>query len=355
MKFVNIEEMERAARERLPRMVYDYYAAGADDELSLADARAAYRRIRLYHRVLTGVGRRDLSTRLFDQPLSMPLLLAPTAFHRMAHDEGEVASARAAAAAETVMILSTLSTCAIEDVVAAAPGRVWFQLYVYRDRAITEELVARAEAAGTTALVLTVDAAVWGKRERDIHNNFTLPKGLKIRNLAGAGPDALAADSGSNLTAYIQETFKLDLGWDDVDWLCGRTKLPVLIKGVAHPDDARPAADHGVAGVVVSNHGGRQLDTTVATIDALPAIVEAVDGAIPVLVDGGIRRGTDIVKALARGAAAVAVGRPVLWGLAVGGQDGVGRALALLRDELDAAMGLCGCRTLADIGPELIA
>lgn len=285
----------------------------------------------------------------------MPILVAPTAFHRLAHPEGEVATVRAAGQANTIMIFSTLSNSSFEEVMPEATGPVWFQLYVYKDREATLSLVQRAESHGCTAIALTVDAQVWGRRERDIKNRFRLPKGLSIRNLMPAGRGQFPKEKGeSGLAAYVAWQFDPTLSWKDVDWLCAKSKLPVLLKGVLHPDDARLAVDHGAAGVIVSNHGARQLDTVPATIDALPAVAEAVDGKIEVLVDGGIRRGTDVFKAIALGAKAVGVGRPILWGLAVDGQAGAKRVLDLLRKDFQLTMKLCGCTSVQKIKQDLI-
>ncbi len=348
--FTTPEDLEAAARERLSVMAYDYYAGGADDEVTLRENRAAFDRIRLRYRVLRGVGPRDTRTTLLGHALAMPLVVAPTAFHRMAHPDGELATVRAAGEAGTLMILSTLSTSSIEEVMAVASGPVFFQLYMYADRDVTVELVRRAEAAGCSALVVTVDAPAWGRRPRDTRNNFTLPAGLQVKNLAAARADRFPPGVGSGLSAYVHAMFKLDLGWDDIAWLCSITSLPVLIKGVVHPDDAALAVEHGVAGIVVSNHGGRQLDGAPATIEALPAIADAVDGRLPIMLDGGVRRGVDVVRALALGATVVAVGRPILWGLTVAGEAGVARVLATLRAELDTTMALCGAASIAEIG-----
>jgi 4-hydroxymandelate oxidase len=305
--------------------------------------------------VLVDVGRRDLTTTVLGQRLSMPILVAPTAFHAMATAEGEVATARAAGGAGTVMILSTLSNVAVEDVVAAATGPVWFQLYVYKDRGATAEMVARAQAAGCSALVLTVDAPFLGRRERDIRNKFHLPAGLAVKNMLPAGyGDVAARAHESGLSAYVAELMDPGLTEGDLEWLAGLSRLPVLVKGVVRPDDARRVMAHGAAGVVVSNHGGRQLDTSVATIEALPRVAEAMDGRGELLVDGGVRRGTDVIKALALGARAVLVGRPMLWGLALGGEAGARRALDILREELDLAMALCGCRSVTEITRDLL-
>lgn len=353
---INVYDFEAAAREKLPQMAYDYYASGAHDEITLRENHAAYDRIKLNYRVLKDISRRDCSVTLLGQQMALPVMIAPTAFHRMAHPDGEIATVKAAGAAGTTMILSTLSTTSIEDVMAAAQGPVWFQLYVYKDRAATAALVQRAEAAGCTALVLTVDAQIWGRRERDVRNRFQLPPGLSVKNLMPAGQEQFPHDvQDSGLAAYVASLFDQSLSWKDVEWLCAASKLPVFLKGIVHPEDARQALDYGVAGIIVSNHGGRQLDTAPATIEALPEIVTAVDNRLDVLLDGGIRRGTDVIKALALGAKAVAVGRPVLWGLAYDGQRGVEKVLDVLRFEIDLAMGLCGCATVAEINRELIA
>jgi 4-hydroxymandelate oxidase len=358
MEPVNLFELEALARERLSREAYDYYASGAQDEVTLRENRAAYDRLTLAYRVLVDVSRRDLSATVLGQPVAMPVLVAPTAFHRLAVPEGEIATARAAGAAGTVMILSTLSNTRVEDVVAAASGPVWFQLYVYRDRKATEGLVRRAESAGCRALVLTVDAPLIGRRERDVRNRFHLPPGLAVANMLPEGYGDLppaAADSG--LAAYVSALLDPSLSWRDVSWLRSITNLPVLVKGIVRPDDALRAAEAGAAGLVVSNHGGRQLDTAPATIDVLPEIADALaahNHKIEVLMDGGIRRGTDILKALALGARAVLVGRPILWGLAANGEAGAAWALRHLRDELDLAMALAGTPTLADITRDLV-
>lgn len=352
---INLYEYEAIAQAKLTPMAYDYYASGAHDEITLRENHAAYDRIKLRYRVLRDISQRDTSATVLGQPIAMPVIVAPTAFHKLADPQGEVATVRAAGRAGTLMILSTLSTTSIEEVMAAAMGPVWFQLYVYKDRGATKALVERAEAAGCAALALTVDAQIWGRRERDVRNRFQLPAGLSVKNLMPAGQEAFPADAqGSGLAAYVASLFDQTLSWKDVEWLCGLTKLPVLLKGIVHPDDARQAADTGAAGVIVSNHGGRQLDTAPATIEALPAIVEAVDGRVEVLIDGGIRRGTDVIKALAYGAKAVAVGRPVLWGLAAEGQRGVEKVLELLRYEVDLAMGLCGCASVGEVTRDLI-
>ncbi|MEL7060245.1 MAG: alpha-hydroxy acid oxidase [Acidobacteriota bacterium] len=352
---INVRDYEALARARMARTAWDYYDSGAMDELTLRDNAAAFERIRLRYRVLRDISERRLETTVLGHRLSMPVVAAPTAFHRLACDAGEVATARAVGAAGTLMILSTLSTRSIEEVTAAASGPVWFQLYVYRDRGATAALVARAAAAGCSAIVLTADAQIWGRRERDVRNRFQLPPGLEVRNLLGSDKDRLPdAAAGSGLGAYVTSLFDPSLSWRDVDWLASLTDLPIVVKGIVHPDDARLAAEHGARAVVVSNHGGRQLDTAPATIDALPAIADAAPPELEILLDGGVRRGTDVVKALCLGARAVAVGRPLLWGLAADGEAGARHVLEMLRDETDLALGLCGASALEQLDRDLI-
>ncbi len=355
---INVFDLEAIARERIPKEAWDYYASGAEDEVTLRQNRAAFERLSIAYRVMVDVSRRDTATSVLGHPVAMPVITAPTAFHRLACPDGELATARAAGAAGTIMILSTLSNTPVEDVVAAASGPVWFQLYIYKDRKASEGVVRRAEAAGCKALVLTVDAPLLGRRERDIRNRFRLPLGLAVANMLPEGygevPPA-AADSG--LAAYFATLLDPALTWGDVAWLRSITHLPVLVKGIVRPDDALRAADAGAAGIVVSNHGGRQLDTSPATIDVLPEIADALSShGLPVelLMDGGVRRGTDVLKALALGARAVLVGRPILWGLGADGEAGAAQVLRMLHDEFDLAMALAGAPTVADITRDLV-
>ena len=362
---LTIRDLHDVAAARLPRAAYDYYASGADDERTLADNEAAWGRVRLRPRCLVNVAQRDLSTTVLGRRVSMPILVAPTAFQRMAHPDGELATARAAATAGTVMILSTLATSTLEDVATAyegARGAVgdetggrWFQLYVYRDRGITRSLVERAEAAGYDALVLTVDTPYLGRRLRDVRNGFALPEGLAIANLVAHGKGAVNEAAGnSGLAAYVATMLDPSLSWSDVDWLRSITRLPIILKGVVRADDARLAVTHGASAIVVSNHGGRQLDGTIATADALPEVVDAAGDGLEVLVDGGVRRGADVLRALALGARAVLVGRAVLWGLASDGEAGVATALQMLRGELDQALALVGCASVDSVTRDLV-
>jgi 4-hydroxymandelate oxidase len=355
MEPINLFEFERIAAETLPKLAWDYFRSGACDEVTMRRNEEAFQEIGLRQRVLVDVSRRDTSVRCLGRALAAPTLIAPTAFHKLAHPEGELATARAAGDVGSVMVLSMLSNTAVEEVVAATSADVWFQLYVYRDRGETKALCERAYAAGCKALVVTVDAPVLGRRERDVRNRFSLPDGLTIENAYGAGHQRLpheAADSG--LSSYFADLLDPALSWKDLEWLRGHTPLPLLVKGILRADDAQRAIAHGAAGVIVSNHGGRQLDTAIASVEALPEIADALGGGATLLLDGGVRRGTDILKALALGAHAVLVGRPILWGLAAAGQRGVVEVLSLLKRELDVAMALCGCTSVAEISRDLI-
>lgn len=350
----NCEALEPAARGVLSEAAYHYYAGGAEDETTLRANRAAFGRFYLRPRVLVDVGQVDTAIELLGQRLSMPILLAPTAFQRLAHPQGEKASARAARAAGTLLVASTLSNTRIEDTAAAAPGPLWFQLYVFRQREITRALVERAEAAGCTAICLTVTVPVQGNRERDTRTGFRLPPELEMANFTGLRQAVFPQGAGSGLEAFIGREFDPTLTWGAVEWLRSITRLPLVLKGIVTPEDAALAVEHGADAVIVSNHGGRQLDCAEPTLLALPRVAEAVSGRIPVLMDGGIRRGTDVVKALALGARAVLIGRPALWGLAVGGQAGVERVLEMLRGELRRTLALLGRPSVGQVDASAI-
>jgi 4-hydroxymandelate oxidase len=356
---LNLFEYERYADQQLSVMARDYYASGAWDEITLRDNRAAFERFRLRPRMLVDVSDRTMQVTVLGQSLTLPILVAPMAFQCLAHPEGELATARATAQVGTVMVLSTLSTQSLEVVAEAAQGSVgaprpWFQLYVHRDRGLTKALVERAAAAGYAALCLTVDAPVLGQRERDRRNHFALPDTMELANLAALTELEISHRSQeSELFTYFVKQINPALTWSDLEWLQSLSSLPLVVKGVLRADDAMRAIEHGAKGIIVSNHGGRQLDGAIAAIDALADIVQAVDDRVEILMDGGIRRGTDILKSLALGAKAVLVGRPILWGLAVGGSAGVQHVLEILRSEFDLAMALSGCPKLQDIDHSL--
>ena len=338
MELVNVFDYEAAAASRLGPGPLGYFAGGAGDEVTLRENVAAYGRYVLRPRVLVDVGAATTATTVLGQEISMPLLVAPVAFQRLAHPDGEPATARAAHEAGTIMCLSTIATASPAEV-AETGARRWFQLYAMRDHAITTELVVQARECGYSALLLTVDAPVPGRRERDLRTAVALPPELKVASL-GRG-DLTPAD--------VLRLVSPSLTWRDVERLRAEAGLPLLLKGVQTAQDARLACELGVAGIVVSNHGGRQLDGVAATIDLLPEIVAAVDGRLEILVVGGVRRGVDVVKALALGARAVLAGRAILWGLVVAGEEGVRAVLGLLRAEILNALQLLGCSSPADV------
>ena len=332
-QFLTVDDFEPVARERLPHDVYGYFAGGAGDEWTLAENRRAFERWVIRPRMLTNAFPPDPSTELLGSRLAMPILVAPWAYQRMAHPDGELATARAAARAGTIMVVSTTTHEYLEDVASASNGPKWWQLYVFTDRGLTTEMLERVEASGFLAICFTVDFPVAGLRHRDSRSGFEMPVGLPHDELV----------------------FDPDITWDDLSWIREQAHLPLLVKGIMTAEDARLAVDAGADGIVVSNHGARQLDHVAATITVLPEIVEAVGGRVPVLVDGGIRRGTDAFIALALGASAVLVGRAVAWGLAVDGEEGVVSVLRILRDELENAMSLAGAPTVADITRSFVA
>jgi isopentenyl diphosphate isomerase/L-lactate dehydrogenase-like FMN-dependent dehydrogenase len=353
---INIADFEVLARARMEPSAFDYYAGGANDERTVADNLRAFERWVIRPRMLVGVREADTSTTVLGVPLRLPVALAPTAFNRLGHPDGEIAAARAAGAAGTLMCSSTIASSSLEEIAAAATGPLWFQLYVYRDRDVTRDLVRRAEAAGYQALMLTVDTPRLGRRERDVRNKFTLPADISIRNLERYGtPEALRWAASSNFTEYVHKLLDDSLTWESVDWLRTITALPVVIKGVLTAEDAELCVQHGISAIVVSNHGGRQLDGAIATMDALPEVVRQVAGRVPVLLDGGVRRGTDVFKALAVGASGVLIGRAYLWGLASDGEAGVRKVLEILCTELELAMALAGCSSVRAITPAHVA
>ena len=374
-KAYNVAAMRALARRALPRAVFDFSDGGAEDEITLRRNEAAFSAVSLLPRPLEGAAERDLSIELFGHRLSMPLIVGPTGLQGLFWPDGERAAARATMAAGTAFCLSHGSVCTLEAVAGTGVAPRWMQIFIYRDRDDTRAFVDRTEAAGYDGLVLTVDNQLLGQRERDIRNGFTIPPrfgatdlaamaiklpwllrmrralpGLTFGNYAKPGETADLSRMAARLEAMLDPS----LSWADVDWLRQRWKGTFLLKGILHPDEAREAIARGVDGVIVSNHGGRQLDGAAATAEALPRVVEAVAGRIPVLVDGGIRRGVDLLRALALGASAGLIGRPQLWGLAVAGEAGVAHVLALYRRELDRAMGLCGLSEIGQVGPGLI-
>ena len=367
-KAATIHDLRQIARRRTPRSVFDYVDGAAEQEVSLRRARAAYQAVGFQPRVLRDVATVDASRDIVGSPSSLPLVLAPTGFTRMMHHEGERAVARAAARAGIPYAVSTMGTVAVEDVAAAAPtGRHWFQLYLWRDRGASRELIQRAGAAGYSTLVLTVDTPVAGRRLRDVHNGMTIPPTLSVRTLADMSihpawwfnllttePLEFASlrHSGGTVAELVDRMFDPSASVSDLAWLRDEWPGKVVVKGIQHPEDARVMAELGVDGIVVSNHGGRQLDRAVTPLEVLPDIVSAVDGRTQVLVDTGILDGADIVAAVANGAHACMVGRAYLYGLMAGGERGVDRALAILTDQITRTMRLLGVHTLEELTPE---
>jgi 4-hydroxymandelate oxidase len=355
-QLLTVDEFEQAARGVLPSTTFDYYAGGSGDLSSLHRNREAYAALAVHYRVFRDVSRCDLSCELLGHRLPHPILAAPTAFHCLADPEGEVATARGLGEAGALMTLSSLSTRTVEDVAAASSGPKWFQLYINRDRGFTLDLIARVEAAGYSAIVVTADTPRWGTRYQDIRNGFHLPPGLDAVNLVRSHADAATlSHSGAGLGSAFDWMLDAALTWHDFESVCRATRLPVLVKGVCRADDALAAFDAGATGVVVSNHGGRQMESAPATVSVLPAIRAAVGPGRLLIVDGGIRRGVDALKALALGANAVQLGRPVLWGLAAGGSGGVARVIGAVRAELEQSMVLAGAATLGALNPDLVA
>lgn len=348
---VNIFEYEELARERIEKGHYDFIAGGATDEITIRRTRAVLDSIMLRPRMMVDVSQRDLTTTVLGQEISLPVMLDPAGNHSAAHPEAEIASVRAAGTARTLMILSSHASRTLEEVAGAASGPLWFQQYFFKDRGLTLEMAARAEEAGYSAICMTLDAKIKPKRERNIRNDYVGPVSPNYAQLDLSthtwkfGADAPAGPSDIRDQATV---------WSDLDWFASNIRLPVVVKGIMAGEDGRLSAEHGAKGIIVSNHGGRYLDTTLATIEVLPEVVKAVDGRAEVYLDGGVRRGTDVFKALALGAKSVLIGRPLFWGLAVNGEAGVVSVLEMLRDELDATMGMCGRPTVDSIGPDCI-
>ena len=372
----NIEDFRQTAKKRLPRMIFDYIDGGADDEVTLHRNQNSFSKFQLMPRVLRDVGDIDLSTTVLGQKIDLPIIIAPTGQTRMFHHTGETAVARAAAKAGTIYSLSSVSSTSIEDTAKASDGPKWFQIYVWRDREVTREFMARCRESGYHALCLTVDLPVHGNRERDLRNNLTFPASLtpktvadvlchprwlyhyltepkiEIANVTGSSHGDVSDEGG--LLDYITRQFDPTVNWDDVAWMIEQWDGPFLIKGIVNPEDAKLAVELGVDGIVISNHGGRQLDFTPPTIEVLAEIAQAVDGRAEIILDSGLRRGTDVIKALALGATAVMIGRPYLYALAAGGEAGVDRMFELLRSEINRDMALLGCTKISDLTPDFI-
>uniref|UniRef100_A0A8B9ZDY4 (S)-2-hydroxy-acid oxidase n=1 Tax=Anas platyrhynchos TaxID=8839 RepID=A0A8B9ZDY4_ANAPL len=349
MAMVCLSDFEAYAKKYLPKIAWDFFAAGADECSTRDENILAYKRIHFRPRMLRDVSVMDTRTKLLGTEISFPVGIAPTGFHQLAWPDGEKSTARAANAMNTCYIASTYSTCTLEEISAAAPGGFrWFQLYIHRNRAVSQQLVQRAEALGFQGLVLTADLPYTGKRRDDVRNGFRLPPHMKLKNLEGAFEMTVLS------TGLPPNSLDPSVTWNDIYWLQSLTRLPIIIKGILTKEDAELAVRHGAQGIIVSNHGGRQLDGGPATIDALSEVVEAVQGRIEVYLDGGIRKGSDVLKALALGAKCVFIGRPALWGLAYKGEEGLQDVLKILHDEFRLSMALAGCASVSEIGRHLV-
>ncbi len=370
MNAVNIDDLRKLAMRRLPRVVFEFIDGGSQDEITLRANQTDFSALRFMPRVLTDIQQRDQSVDLFGQRYASPVILAPTGLAGIVARKGELQAVRAASRASVPYCLSCMATCSIEEIAGAADASNWFQLYVLRDRGLTKAFIERARAANCSALVLTVDTKLQGPRERDIRNGFTVPPRFDLTTLAdfalhwrwlldvGLGPKVkfrnfegtqVNADDAVTITQFIEKQWDLSVSWQDVEWFKAEWGGPVLLKGLLSPDDAAKAVEAGVDGVIVSNHGGRQLDGAISAIAALPAVTKAVAGRVPVILDGGVRRGADVIKAVALGATACMIGRPWLYGLAAGGEAGVDRALTILRHEIDIALGLLGRASVSQV------
>ncbi len=375
MNAVNIDDLRKLAMRRLPRVVFEFIDGGSQDEITLRANQTDFSALRFMPRVLTDIQQRDQSVDLFGQRYASPLILAPTGLAGIVARKGELQAVRAASRASVPYCLSCMATCSIEEIAGADDASNWFQLYVLRDRGLTKAFIERARAANCSALVLTVDTKLQGPRERDIRNGFTVPPRFDLTTLAdfalhwrwlldvGLGPKVkfrnfegtqVNADDAVTITQFIESQWDLSVSWQDVEWFKAEWGGPVLLKGLLSPDDAAKAVEAGVDGVIVSNHGGRQLDGAISAIAALPAVTKAVAGRVPVILDGGVRRGADVIKAVALGATACMIGRPWLYGLAAGGEAGVDQALTILRHEIDIALGLLGRASVSQVNRSVL-
>lgn len=350
---LDVKEFEHHAQNKLPKNIASFFSGGAGEEITLEENVSAFDSIKLLPRVLKNVDKRSLSTKVLNEDINFPLLIAPMAFQQLAHPKGEIAVAKAAHEHNIIMVLSTLSTTSFKEVRSNVKTPLWFQLYIYRDRKITENLIQLAESSGYTGIVLTVDAPLYGKRAKEICNPLALTSEFEIKNLQAAGLN-LKDIPTTKLTNHLTSLLDPSISWDDMNWLRSVTSLPIILKGIMNPKDIQIAIEHNIDAIIISNHGGRQLDTSLSSIDTLKLIRDSVEEKLEIILDGGIRKGIDILKAIALGAKAVMVGRPILWGLTVDGEEGVKSVLTILKSELDLAMALCGYTSISQINEDIL-
>ncbi|XP_072032433.1 2-Hydroxyacid oxidase 1-like [Amphiura filiformis] len=360
-QLVCLDDYEKKAEQLLPKFAYDHCVGGADDQQTLQDNKEAFTRFQLRPRLMRDVSNRDMSTTILGHHLPHPIAIGPSSFHKMVHPDGEIATVKGAAMTSTpICIGGSTSNVTLEDLAEAVKDSttpLWIQFYIYKDRQINERLIKRAEKAGYEALFVTVDVPCLGKRRLDIRNQFNLPSNLSAANIAGELEiqQLYTKGKGSGLENFANTQFDPSVTWEDIKWLRSITRLPIVLKGILTAEDAREAVKYGVNGIIVSNHGGRQLDGVLATIDALSEVVEAVRGSnVEVYLDGGVTKGTDVLKALALGAKAVFIARPIMWGLACDGQEGVKKVVDILKDEFSLAMALSGCTSIEDISRDIL-
>ncbi len=352
-ELIDIKEVEALALSNLPPDVYNFFSGGAGEEDTLQHNVSSFNEIKILPRVLCNVETRSLSTNILGHEIAFPLLVAPMAFQKLAHPEGEVAVAKASHRANILMTLSTLSTSSFQKIKSVNQAPLWFQIYIYKDREVTKNLIQLAEKYGFNGIVLTVDAPLYGKRKREVKTPLQLPASFILENLEDAGLDLKSIDP-SNLPPYLSSMLDPSITWKDIEWIRSISSLPIILKGIMNPKDVEIANEYNIDALIISNHGGRQFDTALSAIEALLAISEANAGKTELILDGGIRKGADILKAIALGAKAVMVGRPILWGLAVGGEEGVTKVLSILKSELDVSMVLCGCNSVEEINKDIL-
>lgn len=350
---LDIKGFEEYAHKQFPKNLTAFFSRGASDEITLRENASAFDRIKLLPRVLKNVEERSLSTVILSQAIDFPLIIAPMAFQKLVHSDGEIATAKAAQKHNVIMAVSTCSTCSFEEIKSHTNVSPWFQLYIYKDREITQNLIRLAEISGYAGIVLTVDAPLYGKRTKEIRHPIILSSDFEIKNLQNAGLN-LKDIAANELTGYLSSLLDPTINWNDIAWLRSITSLPIILKGIMNPKDIQIAIEYNIDVVVISNHGGRQLDTTLSSVDALKLIRDTVNGNMDIILDGGVRKGVDILKALALGAKAVMVGRPILWGLVADGEEGVKRVLNILKSELDLSMALCGYTSINQINEEVL-